>query len=544
MGTTLSSLNFGGVGRNRLSDYSNGFIIREINSPWLEALPSSYEDGLDPTGLEKLAKRVTKAEPGSFALLYYYFDDDGFTLTFFTGGKSTAAAKSGASLKKLGNALSAALNDEGVSEALKHTGDCTDPEEMTALIEEAIGTSLMDSADEEPRRVYKNDAVLKKVKARASELKKRPNSFRIVEIRETKWPEKLRIMQNAYDVLKSRVPEDPPLETAVELMSVLDVRSADDHIIPHKEYLAAYWLNSFDAAAGTFVINTDSCEMTEYAYKEFVPQKALWINEKGGLVCIWYSVEKSPSGRGGGLVRPFLACVLPDGTELWRVDPDTSDRRDDRFTSVRTSPDGQITLFFSSSWYYEEKFDAKLIVINGETGEILRTKRIPAQKEFVSEMLWNEEIGKYVYTDRKNKETVLLDADLNETARYPSQSVIKIMPNHLAGRYAFDHVFRQETVNILDLTDGSASRIRLEMYSMPILMTEQGFVGIDEKQSKVFVYDLNGRLVSKHPFKGTVVSAMEENGNIYIVVTDPLSGLSIEELALSRSLSVYRLERI
>ena len=186
MGITTATLHLWGIGKEALAailEYKT--VLRDNNPPWLDVL---MPDATDAPALEKLTKKLTKAQPEAAALLFNYFDDDLFTCALYRGGKKAAGCRSGASWAKLGKALDALFGDELAGKAFRYAARCTDLDEQVRLMEETVGTALLDTPDFEPRTVPRSNACLGEIKARETALRRRKNRCVLTELPVEDWP--------------------------------------------------------------------------------------------------------------------------------------------------------------------------------------------------------------------------------------------------------------------------------------------------------------------------------------------------------------------
>lgn len=119
MGLSTASLHLYGANPEQLAPLlPDSLLLREHNAPWLELLLPEKEQGGGGT-LEKLAKKLTKADPESAALLFLYFDDEMFSCSLYRSGKKAAGCLSQESWAKLGKALDALFGDELAGKAFR-----------------------------------------------------------------------------------------------------------------------------------------------------------------------------------------------------------------------------------------------------------------------------------------------------------------------------------------------------------------------------------------------------------------------------------------
>ena len=189
MGTTLTTLNVYGMNRSDLELLvSPTDLIRSQNPPWFGVLPSR-EEGHDQTQrLGKLAGKLTK-QPGTAALLFYYFDDEMFCLSYYQGGRKRATCMNSQSWAKLGKKLNELFVSDAPSKAFRYASHCYGLEEQLDLLEETVGTALLELPDAEPRVVTQKSKTLSAIKAREALIRKRPNQVITAKKFEARRPE-------------------------------------------------------------------------------------------------------------------------------------------------------------------------------------------------------------------------------------------------------------------------------------------------------------------------------------------------------------------
>ena len=201
MGTSTATLHLRGIERDALAAVLGGeTVLRDNNPPWLDVLTPNASQA---SALEKLAKKLTKGRPEAAALLFDYFDDDLFYCALYREGKKAAGCRSGESWAKLGKALDALFGDKLAGQAFRYAARCVELEEQVLLLEETVGTALLDHPEFEPRVVPRSDALLREIKAREAALRKRKNQCVLTELPVEEWPRDWQAQLGLYERIRS-----------------------------------------------------------------------------------------------------------------------------------------------------------------------------------------------------------------------------------------------------------------------------------------------------------------------------------------------------
>lgn len=172
-----------------------GDLIRTNNPPWTVILPADPD-----TGAEHLM-RVARAVTGP-CLFFHYFDDDMFFLHLYVDGKRVASLSTNPELGRTSHVERiswAFFGDDEITPALKLISKTCMIEEQVSLAEEALGVSLVDHPEFEPRTVPQGTAAFDAVTARLKELKNRRNAYKAVQVPEADIPPALHFQKKKYD---------------------------------------------------------------------------------------------------------------------------------------------------------------------------------------------------------------------------------------------------------------------------------------------------------------------------------------------------------
>ena len=149
MGLTTGTLHLLGVPEAELQpQLHSDDLLRTQNAPWLGVTP---QDALEVKRLEKLARRLTKEDENRAAIVFFWFDDDVFHCDFYRLGRRRASCISAETWAKLGKQLNLLYGEDAPAKAFRYAGRCFDLEEQLALLEETVGTALLDDQEAEPR---------------------------------------------------------------------------------------------------------------------------------------------------------------------------------------------------------------------------------------------------------------------------------------------------------------------------------------------------------------------------------------------------------
>ena len=518
MGMTFCTLHLYAVEREALvKKLAPGDLLREQNAPWLSLVPVYDPEHVETQRLEKLAKALTKGAPQAAALLFSYFDDERFLCSFFRDGRKQAGCLSQESWAKLGKKLDELFGDTSATKAFRYAARCFDLEEQVRLLEDSVGAALYDFPEEaQPRRVSRSDRTLREIKAREAALRKRPKQFVLTEMAREEWPERLRLRE---DLLQ-------PEWKAYDLVPSISVMSLAPYLVPEAPGQAACCYTDYRRHRhGVLFYNGRTGDHWEMEMLTGIPCRAVWQTQQGDMVLLFlhiFSERKEGNiwfvsgGRGGVL------CLGRDGTERWRFEPEM--RGDQRLTHIHSSADGVVTLF-ASGINGGVVAGAKIWQIDGETGRLLRTRNIPHGNE-VHHLAYSKDLKRFVYCERITKDLVLLNDELEETARWPNyKGDAFFRVENLCGRLLWEQrYYDMRSVYLHDLLDGTVRKVPLEVpvYVRSVL-PDGRILGVNEKQSILTVLNGEGIVVSRCTVPGMIQCILPEMNGVFIGEERPLS---------------------
>lgn len=511
MGMTFCTLHLYAVERDTLvKKLAPGDLLREQNAPWLSLVPVYDPEHVETQRLEKLAKALTKGAPQAAALLFSYFDDERFLCSFFRDGRKQAGCLSQESWAKLGKKLDELFGDTSATKAFRYAARCFDLEEQVRLLEDSVGAALYDFPEEEqPRRVSRSDRTLRAIKAREAALRKRPKQFVLTEMAREEWPERLRLRE---DLLQ-------PEWKAYDLVPSISVMSLAPYLVPEAPGQAACCYTDYRRHRhGVLFYNGRTGDHWEMEMLTGIPCRAVWQTRQGDMVLLFlhiFSERKEGNswfvsgGRGGVL------CLGRDGTERWRFEPEM--HGDQRLTHIHSSADGVVTLF-ASGINGGIVAGAKIFQIDGETGKLLRMRSIPHGNE-VHHLAYSKELKRFVYCERITKDLVLLNDELEETARWPNyKGDAFFRENNFCGRLLWEQrYYDMRSVYLHDLLDGTVRKVPLEVpvYVRSVL-PDGRILGVNEKQSILTVLNGEGIVVSRCTVPGMIQCILPEMNGVFI----------------------------
>ena len=539
MGLSTASLHLYGANLAQLAPLlPDSLLLREQNAPWLELLlPETAEGG--GAELEKLAKKLTKADPEAAALLFIYFDDEMFSCSLYRGGKKAAGCLSQESWAKLGKALDALFGDELAGKAFRYAARCVDLEEKVRLLEESVGAALLDCAEFEPRTVPRGDGTLRAVKAREAALKKRPNQCALTELPVEDWPVDWQAQLGLYERIR---PEWRRYDAATLLFDF----GADCYSVPRHPELAFHRVlfgDGGDMARRYLLYSLPDGTLEDRKEPAFEVFGPLWLTKQGDpvLLACEYETVQTPFGPRRDYGKPLVVCLGQDDSVRWSVYPAGAERSPDSF---HASPEGILTLYSRGNSYTAT--DAQLCRIDGETGALLVSRVVPAA-ENLDALLPVEALKAFAYIANQ-KEIVLLDENLEEIRRWPCpRHVLGPQKKNIVGDTLWDQDISTRALRLYDLRTGACREITPEVPTfVRALLPDGRFLGGNERGTELTVFDATGRVISRHRAQGdgafTKVRA-EADGICILENRSPdTHGFVSDELFEQTSFHVWRLD--
>lgn len=483
-------------------------LLREHNAPWLDVLGKSA----DFQRMEGLSRKLTKAIPGSVALVFSYFDDDSFLCRLFQNGKQAATCDSFGSWAKLAPPLCAILGDDLPAKAFRHAADCADLAEQVQLLEETLGTALLDDLDAAPKTVKRCDSLLCTLKQRQAALRKRKNQYSLTEVEAfpQDWQSQLCLLRACSD------------------MWLLTSFGAADFSVPNHPELSV--CQSHDG----HVFCCDGEKVTELSLPNKQLRQVLWYTEQKAFVCLLSELVQEvnlPTGRHCIYGEEFVCCITKDGRIRWRF------LGKDSIRFISASKDGVLTLCaYNCSEIYQ---------LNAETGKLLLSRTVPAG-DGLRALVFAGALQSYVYISKEN-ELVILDGALNENARFPGcKSTQYIKKENIVGSRLWYQAYPERKVRLYDLMTGSTEEIALEVPALVLSVLKDGrILGINEKQPHLSVFDPAGRVVSRHLLPGMVTRVREDAEAVYLLeVRAPASRSTRDDHFEDATIHVHRLEAL
>ena len=539
MGLSTASLHLYGANLAQLAPLlPNSLLLREHNAPWLELLLPETAQGGGGT-LEKLAKKLTKADPEAAALLFIYFDDEMFSCSLYRGGKKAAGCLSGDSWAKLGKALDALFGDELAGKAFRYAARCVDLEEKVRLLEESVGAALLDCAEFEPRTVPRGDGTLRAIKAREAALKKQPNQCTLTELPVEDWPLDWQAQLGLYERIR---PEWRRYDASTLLFDFGDDRcSVPRH--PELAFLRVLFGDGGDMARRYLLYSLPDGTLEDRKDPSFEVFGPLWFTKQRNLVLLAseYETVLTPVGTRKDYVKPLVVCLGPDDSVHWSVYPAGAELFP---SSFHVSPEGILTLYSRGNSYTAT--DAQLCRIDGETGALLAS-RVVSAAENLDELLPVEALKAFAYIANR-KEIVLLDENLEEIRRWPCpRPVLGPRKKNIVGDTLWDQDIYTRTLRLYDLRSGVCREITPELPTYVLALLPDGrFLGGNEGHNQLTVFDADGRVISRHRAQGdgafTQVRA-EADGIFLLENRSPdTHGFVSDELFAATSFHVWRLD--
>ncbi|MBQ1410291.1 MAG: hypothetical protein IIY94_03305 [Oscillospiraceae bacterium] len=528
MGMTTATLHVRGIEKSLLAEAIGlGFVQRDNNPPWIDILTPGREDA---SNLEKLAKKLTKTRPEAAALLFCYFDDDLFACTLYQDGKKAAACYSNQSWAKLGKALDALFGDELAGKAFRHASRCTDLDEQVRLLEETVGTSLLDDPEFDSRTVSRTGETLRAIKARESALRKRKNQCVLTELPAVEWPQDWQAQLRLYQLMRPNWRDN-------KASGLLWGFGDSCYGIPnHPEY--AVFVDAFGPEDHFLRCKADSVQLEVIRTPARI-RTLVWQTPQGEPVCA-YSEEMSEHGWIEGKTKTVLACLLPDGSPRWRFVPPANG---ELVEVVHSSADGSITLCARSCPWANK--DAQLCQLDGKSGVPLRTVSVPCA-EGLTELAWVESLQRYIYVANQN-ELVMLNKELEEVARWKDFRGSRYLNRKIVGSVLWEQDHNSRVLRRYDLGSCTMTETTPEVPTHVFTVLPDGrFLGVNEKHTRLTVFDPAGTVISQHSLKDRVTHVRCDGDRICILENRSIEtyGFVCEELFEQTSFHVWQLDPI
>lgn len=514
MGMTFCTLHLYAVERDTLvKKLAPGDLLREQNAPWLSLVPAYDPEHVETQRLEKLAKALTKGAPQAAALLFSYFDDERFLCSFFREGRKQAGCLSQESWAKLGKKLDELFGDTSATKAFRYAARCFDLEEQVRLLEDSVGAALYDFPEEaQPRRVPRSDRTLREIKAREAALRKRPKQFVLTELAREEWPERLRLREALLKLLH-------PAWRTYQLSTLLYEMDLSLYGVPGAPDLTGYPYIDFEQHRhGVLFYNSRTGEHWEPKTPPGIPDRAVWQTRQGDVALLYariLSEQVSGSSWSCSGRCSWVICLGRDGTERWRFEPEM--HREQSLEHIHSAEDGVVTLF-ASGINGGIVAGARIWQIDGETGKLLRTRSIPHGNE-VHHLAYSKDLKRFVYCERITKDLVLLNDELEETARWPNyKGGAFFRVENLCGRLLWEQrYYDMRSVYLHDLLDGTVRKVPLEVpvYVRSVL-PDGRILGVNEKQSILTVLNGEGIVVSRCTVPGEIRCILPETNGVWI----------------------------
>ncbi len=468
----------------------NHETLRDQNPDWLTILPGPSED-YGYKSLQKIAKKLSVP-----SLLFYWNDDDSFYLEVYEGGKKAACISSYERYNKKITSISGILyGDERLTPALRLAARHGVLEEQVALLEEALGLSLMQLPDMEPETVQQGHTMYDEICARKKELKKRKNKYQPVQLTKEELP--------------------PAVRDEVEIKHG---RENWLYKVPEKEML----LEGLDTegCAVSCVLNVALCQSV--------------YSEDGSKVCGAYVPKMARHGYDA------LVCLEPDESMRWFL---VAKNAVGGLFKAKSSPPGKMLIYSC-----REDRQGRIIVVDCVSGHVLHQREIDFD---FSDVYWMDELQRYVILCEGKKENACYSylRLMDETLQQVNQIML---PQRHEGKYiSYSQSIQCQTVlwGSCGMNDIQACDVTTETLRIVHPEDRGLFFGIGPEReifklqgnNVLVIFDANGRQISWHRFKSTAYPVVYGK-DIYVCDIDSgFQGSRINENAECR---IWKLEKI
>ena len=520
MGLSVTTLHVIGVEREVLVPLlASDDLLRTENTPWLSIVPAYDPDHGGIERLERLAKRLTKEHPEAAALYFDYFDDEIFHCRLYRGGKVAGSCHSRASWAKLGRALNDLFKSDEPAKALRCSARCSGLEEQLCLLEETVGTALLDVPDEEARRVPRSNETVRGIKRREALLRKRPNRYRLAELPRDDWPLYVRAKQELYERLR------PEWQRFQANRLQLQIAGTESQVAHHPEeilYRFVDFTSKPEFTEGWVRYHLQTGRVAVVMFPQRSVGSTLWVTHDGAAVCLF-------TGRVSG--RSFAACVADDGEQRWRFVPGI---QASKLVHAHTSAEGVITLYS----------DAAIWQLDGETGCVLRSRTFPGEYE-IPDLTFVPALDRFIYCNESEHEIVFLNDALEETGRMPGWRGSRFLRNNLHGTLLCDSFWVSSDLRLLDLLTGACTKLRLEIPTrVESILPDGRILGGNEAGSRLTVFETDGTVAAQLRLKGTLCEILQEPGRVCVTTLEGEQDAFVSpEILDGRTVHVWTLER-
>ena len=327
-------------------------------------------------------------------------------------------------------------------------------------------------------------------------LHKRPDQFRLTELPREEWPAEIKLRQALLELLR-------PEWRTYNLERLLLNPDPTMYRVPGCGDMLAYPYSDFKAKQYSLLLYDGNLGTS----RDFGPfpesvQRAVWRTKNGALVLLTArEIQRDQSEDSCAVMYNVnsVTCRDPDGVELWRFEPEKNERQS--ISHVYSNADGVVTLF-AGGCDAAVKADSIIWQLDGETGELLRVRRFPAEDE-VFHLEYVESLHAFLCCRCSARELIVMDESLRDVRRL----------QNYAGSYYFssDQVCSVElwrsmpsrSIAFFDLLSGAERTAKLEVSAYPLRVLPDGrIIGVNgRKNNRLTKESCNcreGRLVFNH----------------------------------------------
>lgn len=485
---------------------------------WCAALA---EDG-NPSKMMRIAGK-TEGD----VLVFFWFDDESFELTCFQNGKKAASVNSGGKGSKLQILAGLIPEDPMALKKLHALKDCISVEEKLTLLEETFGLPFYALYEQKTiPAVVQSDHTWNAVKTRAEILRKRPNRFRIEELQQQNWPYSAKIRMD----LIHRLRDTGLFSSSLSLLYDIPIRLMEQPGFPYRLFTAAYLRKENEQQVSGY----NTIIMADYQLKKVFTYdlpysigRLLAFNSAHAAIC-------------ESLRSESIVCLNEQGEEQWRFAPEL-EQPTQRLSFIRTDRE-EIVL---RSDYGSKDSENKIWRISPEDGCILTERVLPAG-ERLSGIRWLPDPACFVCYRIADNSVIILDREFNEHHRFQlGESVIRFDLGFYSGQYGYVSVPRRDGTWYLvrlDLTTGKITTIHpeLSVFIKQILSGGIFVCNTTESGRSLNLLDHDGKLISKHHFKDSLLGVWEEEGQIIAATVKPGKFPGYWEDGLVDTVKVFR----